>query len=120
MNTTIRMQCLGIVAASLIGLSGCGVWPVMTEENGRRPFEMGKSDQVLSPWARQPVHLSEGYGESYRYAVENQILNPQAAKSLKVVEGLDGGPANLNMTRYQEMFKKPPFKRASGGGGKKK
>ena len=120
MTKTIRIQCVVIVVASVVGLTGCGIWPVMTEENGRRPFAMGKSDQVFSPWARQPVHISEGYGESYRYAVENQILNPQAAKSLEVVEGIDGRAAGFNMTRYQELFKKPPFLKASGGGGKKK
>jgi len=109
MNKRITMQFMGIVVVSVIGMAGCGIWPVMTEENGRRPHAMGKSDQVFSPWAEQPVHLSEGYGDSYRYAVEAQILNPQAAKSLKVVEGIGGGPAQQNMARYQDMFKKPPF-----------
>jgi len=109
MNKRIKIQCMGIVVVSVIGMAGCGIWPVMTEENGRRPHAMGKSDQVFSPWAEQPVHLSEGYGDSYRYAVEAQILNPQAAKSLKVVEGIGGGPAQQNMARYQDMFKKPPF-----------
>ena len=120
MNKRITMQCMGFVVASMIGMTGCGIWPVMTEDNGRRPFAMGKSDQVFSPWARQPVHLSEGYGESYRYAVETQILNPQAANSLEVVEGLDGGAAQWNMTRFQQMFKEPPYSKTTGGGGKKK
>lgn len=117
MNKRIKIQCMGIVVVSVIGMAGCGIWPVMTEENGRRPHAMGKSDQVFSPWAEQPVHLSEGYGDSYRYAVEAQILNPQAAKSLKVVEGIGGGPAQKNMARYQKMFEKPPFQKSSGGGG---
>ena len=120
MNKAIQIQCMGIVVASVMGLTGCGIWPVMTEDSGRRPFAMGKSDQVFSPWGRQPVHLSEGYGESYRYALETQILNPQSANSLEVVEGLSGGPAQYNMTRYQKMFEKPPFSQSSGGGGKKK
>jgi len=109
MNKRIKIQCMGIVVVSVIGMAGCGIWPVMTEENGRRPHAMGKSDQVFSPWAEQPVHLSEGYGDSYRYAVEAQILNPQAGKSLNVVEGIGGGPAQQNMARYQDMFKQPPF-----------
>jgi len=117
MNKRITMQCVGFVVASFIGLTGCGIWPVMTEEDGRHPVGMGKSDMVFFPGARQPVHLSEGYGESYRYAVETQILNPQAAKSLKVVEGIGGGPAQKNMARYQKMFEKPPFQKSSGGGG---
>jgi hypothetical protein len=33
---------------------------------------------------------------------------------------LSGGPAQLNMTRYQKMFEAPPFLKSSGGGGKKK
>ena len=68
MNKRITMQCMGFVVVSMIGLAGCGIWPVMTEENGRRPLAMGKSDQVFSPWATQPVHLREDYGDSYRYA----------------------------------------------------
>ena len=120
MNKRITMQCVGFVVASMIGLTGCGIWPVMTEDNGRRPFAMGKSDQMFFPGAPQPVHLSEDYGDSYRYAVEAQILNPQAAKSLDVVEGIGGGPAQNNMARYQDMFKKPPYSTSTGGGGKKK
>ena len=120
MKNRMTMPCVGFVVASIIGLTGCGIWPVMTEENGRHPFAMGKSDQVFSPWARQPVHLGEGYGDSYRYALESQIWNPQAANSLKVVEGLGGGPAQRNMARYQKMFEKPPFQKSSGGRGKKK
>ncbi len=119
MNKRITMQCVGFVVASMIGLTGCGIWPVMTEDNGRRPFAMGKSDQVFLPGAPQPVHLSEDFGDSYRYALEGQILNPQAAKSLDVVEGIGGGPAQMNMERYQEMFKEPPYSQSSGGGGKK-
>ena len=121
MNKRITMQCVGFMVASMIGMTGCGIWPVMTEDNGRRPHAMGKSDQVFSPWAEQPVHLSEGYGESYRYAVEAQILNPQAVKSLKVVEGIGGGPAQQGMGRYQEMFMNPPYStKSSGAGGKTK
>ncbi len=118
MKNRMTMPCVGFVVASIIGLTGCGIWPVMTEENGRHPFAMGKSDVLLFPGARQPVHLSEWYGNSYRYALETQILNPQSANSLKVVEGLGGGPAQRNMARYEKMFKKPPFfQKASGGGG---
>ena len=104
MKNRMTMPCVGFVVVSIIGLTGCGIWPVMTEENGRHPFAMGKSDQLLFPGERQPVHLNEGYGESYRYALETQILNPQTAKSLDVVEGLGGGPAQRNMARYQKMF----------------
>ena len=73
---------VGLIGILLLGMTGCGVWPTMTEDHGRRPFAMGKSDQVLSPWAPQPVHLNEDFGNSYRYAKEGHILNPQAGNSL--------------------------------------
>jgi len=105
---------VGLILWVLVSLVGCGIWPVMTEDNGRRPRAMGKSDQVFSPWATQPVHLSEGYGTSYRYAVENQILNPQAINALDVVEGIGGTAGQLNMERYQLLFKTPPFAQTMG------
>jgi hypothetical protein len=80
---------------------------------------MGKNDQVLSPWASQPVHLNEEYGRSNRQAVEGQIYNPQAAQSLKVVEGMDGMASQATMARYQSMFQTPPYSGKSGGDKKK-
>ncbi len=122
-----KMQALtvGLLIWVLVGVTGCGIWPVMTEENGRRPRGMGRSDQVLWPWATQPVHLSEEYGWSYRYAVENQILDPQSINSLEVVQGIGGAAGKLSMERYQLMFKNPPFSKTVGatsttGGGTKK
>ena len=114
--------CVGICSSIFIGITGCGIWPVMTEDNGRWPRAMGKSDQVFSPWATQPVHLVEDYGGSYRLAMESQILNPQSAKSLNVVEGIGGTESNYSMARYQLMFQNPPFSMSTstGGGGKKK
>lgn len=114
--------CFGLIGSLLVGITGCGIWPVMTEENGRRPRAMGKSDQVFWPWATQPVRLSEDYGDSYRFALENQILNPQAAKSMNVVEGIGGAESSYSMARYQLMFQNPPYSLAGskgGGGGSK-
>ncbi len=108
---------VGLIGVLLIGMTGCGVWPVMTEDNGRRPFAMGKSDQVLYPSAPQPIHLSEDYGNSYRYAKEDQILNPQAGNSLKNPEGISGGASQYNIDRYQKLWEKPPFAEKKGGGG---
>ncbi len=112
------VNAVGLIGILLLGMTGCGVWPTMTEDQGRRPFAMGKSDQVLSPWASQPIHLNEDFGNSYRYAVEAQILNPQAGNSLEPVEGRGALPAQLGMARYIKMFEKPPFKQKSGGGGR--
>jgi len=104
----------------LISMGGCGIWPVMTEENGRRPMAMGKNDQVFSPWATQPVHLGEEYGRSYRQAVESQIVNPQAVRSLALVEGIDGMASQSIMARYQSMFQNPPYAKLMTEGGTKK
>ncbi len=109
---------IGLTSLMLLGITGCGVWPVMTEDNGRRPFAMGKADQVFSPWAPQPIHLNEDFGNSYRYALESQILNPQAGNSLEPPEGRGPVDTQLSMQRYYKMFEKPPFKPKSGGGGR--
>lgn len=112
----------GLIGLILVGMGGCGVWPVMTEENGRRPQAMGKRDQVLLPWAPQPVHLSEEYGLSYRQALENQIVNPAAANNLAPVAGeADSQALQQSLARYQLMFQSPPYspfklKGGSGGG----
>ncbi len=111
----------GLIGLILVGMGGCGVWPVMTEENGRRPQAMGKRDQVLLPWAPQPVHLSEEYGLSYRQALENQIVNPAAANNLGPIAGTADSQALQNsLSRYQLMFESPPyspFKLKKGGSG---
>ncbi len=112
------VHAVGLIGILLLGMPGCGIWPTMTEDHGRRPFAMGKGDQVFSPWAAQPIHLSEDYGNSYRYALESQILNPQAGNSLEPLEGRSAQAAQLGMERYYKMYKKPPFKPRSGAGGK--
>lgn len=115
------VKSVGLIGLVLIGVTGCGVWPIMTEENGRRPQAMGKSDQVLWPWAPPPVHLSEEYGLAYRQALENQILNPAAANNTDPIPGAADSRALQNsLTRYQLMFESPPyspFKLKGGSGG---
>lgn len=59
MRRQIFVNSVGLICVMLLGITGCTVWPIMTEDHGRRPFAMGKSDQVLYPWAPQPVHLNE-------------------------------------------------------------
>jgi len=113
--TSVALSCL-----LMSGVTGC-VWPVMTEENGHRPLAMGKSDQVLWPWATQPVHLHENYGIAYRQAVEGQILNPEASKNLEPVAGpADPTGLQYSLRRYQQMFETPPYSefdlKSSGGG----
>lgn len=107
-----------LVGLVIFSLEGCLVWPTMTETMGHRPIEMGKDDQVLSPFARQPTHLSSNYGEALRAARDNQILNPNAPENLDPVEGLDGTAGAKSMKRYQKFFDKPPFGSKKGGGKK--
>jgi len=116
------MKSAGLIGLILVGMTGCGVWPFMAEENGRRPQAMGKSDQVLWPWAPHPVHLHEEYGLPYRQALEGQIVNPAAAKNIDPIPGAADSQALQNsLTRYQLMFESPPYspfklKGGSGGG----
>lgn len=100
----------GLIGLILVGTGGCGVWPVMTEENGRRPQAMGKNDQVFSPWAPHPVHLHEEFGLAYRQALENQIVNPAAANNIDPVPGAaDSQAIQHSLGRYQSMFENPPY-----------
>lgn len=126
MQRQLKVKMVGLLGIVVIGLTGCGVYPVMTEDNGRRPFAMGKSDQLVLPWAPQPVHLNEDYGIAYRQSVEGQILNPEASKNLGPVEGAaDPKGLHYSLLRYQEHFKNPPYSEwelkitTTGGGGKK-
>ncbi len=117
MNRYLPLKSTGLLGVLLLGLSGCGVWPVMTEDNGRRPHAFGKSDQVLWPWAPQPKHLNEKFGVAYRQSLERQIANPGAANNFDPVPGgQDPLVIQNRMTRYQLMFEKPPFeaKKSSG------
>jgi hypothetical protein len=46
------------------------------------------------------------WGRSHGTAIYNQMLNPDAAKNLDPVTGLDGTAAEHNMEKYKESFKK--------------
>ena len=52
------------------------------------------------------------WGKSYETAVYNQMLNPDADKTLKPVDSLDGQAAENNLQKYKDGFKtkeeKPP------------
>ncbi len=103
------------------GLEGCLAWPVMTENYGQRPIEMGKQDQVMSPTAPQPTKLSRDFGMAQKVARDSQILHPESPGRLEPVEGLDGDVGAKAVTRYRESFENPPFVKKTGAGkGKKK
>lgn len=53
-----------------------------------------------------PDTLSQrNWGKSYETAVYSQTLNPDADKTLKSVDDLDGEAAKNNMQKYQDGFK---------------
>lgn len=112
------MKSAGLIGLILVGMTGCGIWPVMTEENGRRPHAMGKSDQVFLPWAPQPVHMNEEYGLAYRQGLENQIVNPASSNNIDPIPGAaDSRALKHSLTRYQAMFQNPPYSPQGGSGG---
>ena len=110
MRRQLDMTVISVGGLLMMGLMGCGVWPVMTEEDGRRPFAMGKSDQVFLPDAPRPVHLNEDFGVAYRQSVEGQIQNPAASNNLEQIPGAaDPQALKYSLSRYQLGFKTPPF-----------
>ena len=120
--STQKIVRIGLGCSLSLILGGCQIWPVMTEADGRKPFALGKADQVLSPYAPHPVHLSENYGEAFRTARDNQILHPEASGNLEPVTGVDGPATATAIERYREHFKKPPFEvkvKEQAGGSKK-
>ena len=54
-----------------------------------------------------PSRVTMDYGVSYKLSKYNQILNPDAEKNLKPVEGLDGKAANAVVEKYNKDFEKP-------------
>ena len=57
-----------------------------------------------------PIHeetlLDKNWGRSVETAKYNQILNPDAGKSLAPVEGLSGNAADNSVEKYENSFKK--------------
>jgi hypothetical protein len=57
-----------------------------------------------------PLHqetlLEKNWGRSVETAKYNQILNPEAGKSVPPVEGLGGQPAGYSVDKYENSFKK--------------
>ena len=114
-TSTLSILCVGLAFGVL---QGCHLWPMMSDEDGRRPVAMGKNDQVLYPYNPQPVHLSEDFGQSFSAQRENQILNPAASQNLEPVKEIDGMATKTAVDRYRKMFKQPPYGGKSGGGKK--
>ncbi len=54
-----------------------------------------------------PSAVEQDYGTSYRLAIFNQTLNPDAEKNLDPVEGIDGPAAKSAIETYRTGFEKP-------------
>jgi hypothetical protein len=73
----------------------------------KRIFSVSAVLLLLSGCAWQQESLSDqNWGRSYEMAKYNQILNPDAGKNLKPVEGLDGKAAENAAEKYENSFKK--------------
>ena len=48
--------------------------------------------------------LEKDYGNSYRLAIVNQTLNPEAEKNLEPVYGIDGKTADIIVESFQKGF----------------
>lgn len=54
---------------------------------------------------REETALDKNWGRSVESAKFNQILNPEAGKDLKPVEGLSGDAAGYTVDKYENSFK---------------
>lgn len=52
--------------------------------------------------------VAQEWGTSYKLAVANQTMNPDAEKNLKPVSGMESKAADNVITRYDKEFEKPP------------
>ena len=57
------------------------------------------------PEGKRVDYLEQNWGKSYESAKKNQILNPEAGKTVEPVIGLDGQVAEHNLDNYKKSFK---------------
>ena len=58
------------------------------------------------PESQRVDYLEMNWGKSFESAKKNQILNPEAGKSLEPVVGLDGQAAEYGVDKYKKSFEK--------------
>ncbi|MGB2927372.1 MAG: hypothetical protein WBB70_00515 [Desulfobacterales bacterium] len=58
------------------------------------------------PESKRVDYLEQNWGKSFESAKKNQILNPEAGKSLEPVVGLDGQAAEHGVNKYKKSFEK--------------
>jgi len=63
---------------------------------------------ILAGCAPTTSTVEGGWGTSYKMAVADQILNPDADKNLEPVTGMSGTAADKTINKYNKEFDKLP------------
>jgi hypothetical protein len=63
---------------------------------------------LLAGCAGNTSLVDQEWGTSYKLAIANQTLNPNAEKNLEPVYGLDNKAADKVVNKYNKEFDKPP------------
>lgn len=63
-----------------------------------------RSSRNWDPWWRSDLEVS--FGNSYRQALANETLNPDASKNLSPVVGMDGKSAEEILKVYHKSYQK--------------
>jgi hypothetical protein len=63
---------------------------------------------TLAGCAGNTTLVEQEWGTSYKLAVVNQTLNPDAEKNLEPVYGMDNKAADKVVNKYNKEFDKPP------------
>ena len=58
------------------------------------------------PEGKRMDYLEQNWGKSFESAKKNQILNPEAGKTVEPVIGLDGEVAEHGVNKYKKSFEK--------------
>ena len=58
------------------------------------------------PESKRVDYLEQNWGKSFDSAKKNQILNPEAGKTVEPVIGLDGEVAEYGVNKYKKSFEK--------------
>jgi hypothetical protein len=64
---------------------------------------------LLAGCAGNTSLVDQEWGTSYKLAIANQTLNPNAEKNLEPVYGLDNKAADKVVNKYNKEFDKPPL-----------
>lgn len=65
---------------------------------------------TLTGCTSPPTMVDEFRGTSYELALNSQILDPEAGRDLKPVEGVDGETGKRIVERYYKGFEQPAAK----------